>query len=305
MGAPADTANLLTQLDTLSTQAKTMGFSALTILPTHGSTTTTVVSTPSATAYVAGTPKPMFMSPRMQNHIHNNLHTQYGSSNANHTINTTGGPNQNTTTTPTSAGDINMMSPAPVSLAGTPAATMTTAATASGTGITAAALSTNSMAPTPTTTGSAVVTPSWLPLASASASGVTAPSPFPSSDIVMSSSTPTASGNLDTAATPSAITASSSAPVGSTSVTAATATAPAPAADLLMSASTSTSTPINPATPATPSSSSANATTTIAANQTVALSQMMDARQRDVNAQFAEKRKLRANFRIAAQMTKI
>ncbi|KAF9174701.1 hypothetical protein BGX21_009834 [Mortierella sp. AD011] len=217
-----DTANLLTQLDTLSTQAKTTGFSALTMLPTSP----TVVSTPSASSAISGTPKPTFMSPRMQNHIHNNLNTNPAAANS-ATLN-----NSNTNNT---SMDTQMLSPAPVSLVSTPAG-----ATPSATAATAATNYNN-----------------------------TAPSPFPSSDVIMSSSTPAASSNMD-------------------------ASSAGGATDLLAT------TPMNAATPATPSANSLSSGTS-----NVALTQMMEARQKDVNAQYTERRKLMANFKIAAQMTKI
>ncbi|KAF8950013.1 hypothetical protein BGZ46_004796, partial [Entomortierella lignicola] len=209
-----DTANLLTQLDALSTQAKTTGFSALTMIPTSP----TVVSTPSASSSaIAGTPKPTFMSPRMQNHIHNNLNTNPNAGGATFNNNNT---NSNT--------DSQMLSPAPVSIVSTPSGTTPSASTA----VSGVGMFNNTNA---------------------------APSPFPSSDAIMSSTTPAGS-----------------------------------VTDLLAT------TPMNPATPATPS---ANSLSTSSSN--AALSQMMEARQKDVNAQYAEKRKLKANFKIAAQMTKI
>ncbi|KAF9930629.1 hypothetical protein FBU30_000255 [Linnemannia zychae] len=231
--AYADTANLLIQLDTLSTQAKTTGYGALTTLPTSQ----TVASTPSAipTTTTPGpsgpgasgsTPKPMFLSPRMQNHIHNNSQ-----------LNNPPGP-MNTGITGTPPGtDTQMMSPTPVSLVGTPSAASAAAA---------AALS--SSTPTAITT----------PTTNAAIAAIGSPSPFPSSDVLMSATTPIADPN-----NPNAI---------STTGTAA-------------------------ATPATPSAWSSN--------PSAALTQMLDARQKDVQALSTEKRKLKTNFRVAAQMIKI
>ncbi|KAF9351043.1 hypothetical protein BGX26_010851 [Mortierella sp. AD094] len=229
-----DTANLLTQLDTLSTQAKSTGFSALTMLPTSP----TVVSTPSASSSsaISGTPKPMFMSPRMQNHIHNNLNTNPAAASA--------ATSSNSNNTNNASMDAQMLSPAPASLVSTPAG----------------------------------ATPSAISATAVTNYNNTAPSPFPSSDVIMSSSTPAASGNLD-ASTPAFAGASS---VGG-GVT-----------DLLAT------TPMNPATPATPSANSLSSS-----SSNVALTQMMEARQKDVNAQYTERRKLKSNFKIAAQMTKI
>ncbi|KAF8929583.1 hypothetical protein BGZ47_000977 [Haplosporangium gracile] len=51
------------------------------------------------------------------------------------------------------------------------------------------------------------------------------------------------------------------------------------------------------ATPATPSAWSSN--------PSAALAQMLDARQKDVQALSTEKRKLKTNFKVAAQMIKI
>ncbi|KAF9913706.1 hypothetical protein BX616_009714 [Lobosporangium transversale] len=258
--AIADTANLLTQLDTLSNQAKATGFSALTILPNFASN---VVSTPSASSsstttstHFTGTPKPNFMSPRMQSHIHNNLNTQHGT-------------NNNSTT----GTDTTMFSPGPaVSLVNTPAGSTPASGVLSNMSIATTTGALGAGAPTPTAISSTVATPVGAP----ASLGVTAPSPFPSSDVIMSSSTPTASGALDPS-TPSL------------TIGALPSTDPMAASTPQMN---------NPATPATPSGNSTN-------SSSIALSQMMDARQRDVNAQFAEKRKLRANFKVAAQMTKI
>ncbi|KAF9114164.1 hypothetical protein BGX27_011520 [Mortierella sp. AM989] len=240
--AISDTANLLTQLDALSTQAKTTGFSALTMIPTSP----TVVSTPSASSSaISGTPKPTFMSPRMHNHIHNNLNTNPVAGSA--TVNNSNSNNSM---------DTQMLSSAPGSLVSTPAG------------------STPLPGSLPLTTGSAGTTPSASVATGIPNNNNTAPSPFPSSDVIMSSSTPAASGNLD-ASTPAAGTGAST--VGGVT-------------DLLAT------TPMNPATPATPSANSVS---------NVALAQMMEARQKDVNAQYTERRNLKSNFKIAAQMTKI
>ncbi|KAF9187496.1 hypothetical protein BGZ51_001110 [Haplosporangium sp. Z 767] len=234
--AITDTANLLVQLDALINQAKTTGFGALTILPTSP----TVASTPSASAsasVVAGTPKPTFLSPRMHNHIHNNLHTN---------TNITTGNNIT---------DTQMFSPPPLSVVSTPAAsgpgsTPLVAASASS----AVAADAGSVVPTPTTTPALTNT--------VTATGAAVPSPFPSSDIIMSSSTPAASGSSD----PSSV--------------------------------INIGTPATMGVPATPATPSANSNV----NPGVALSQMMDARQRDVHALYTEKRKLGTNFKVAAQM---
>ncbi|KAG0374177.1 hypothetical protein BGX24_010728 [Mortierella sp. AD032] len=122
-----------------------------------------------------------------------------------------------------------MMSPTPVSVVGTPSASQ---ASVTGTG-----------------TGT----------------GVGSPSPFPTSDILMSATTPIADPNHP--ATGNA--------AGTAGTTTGTATA----------------------TPATPSAWSSN--------PSAALAQMLDARQKDVQALSNEKRKLKINFKIAAQMTKI
>ncbi|KAF9128757.1 hypothetical protein BGW39_004782 [Mortierella sp. 14UC] len=221
--AIADTANLLIQLDTLSQQAKTTGYGALTTLvpTTTPSTSQTVASTPSAIPTATtpgpsggaggGTPKPMFLSPRMQNHILNNQ--------LNNT--TTGANNSNTHAGAAAAGngaDLQMMSPTPVSIVGTPTATQVPGATA----------------------GSS--------------------SPFPTSDILMSATTPIADPNHPATTT------------GAGTNTAA-------------------------ATPATPSAWSSN--------PSAALAQMLDTRQKDVQALSTEKRKLKTNFKVAAQMIKI
>ncbi|KAF9438971.1 hypothetical protein BGZ76_002264 [Entomortierella beljakovae] len=237
--AISDSANLLTQLDSISNHTKTNGFSALTMLPTSQ----TVVSTPSASSAVLGTPKPTFMSPRMQNHINNNLNTNHGAGGNIFSNNSSNNM------------DIPMLSPAPVNLVTTPSgnALHTIGAT--------------------TTGGSVIATPS------VSAATVTsASSPFPSSDVIMSSTTPAASGILD-ASTPAGGT------TGSTS---------GGMSDILAS------TPINPATPATPSANPLSSTTSNAV-----LAQMMEARQKDVTAQYNEKRRLKTSFKVAAQMTKI
>ncbi|KAF9583272.1 hypothetical protein BGW38_009867, partial [Lunasporangiospora selenospora] len=110
--AIADTANLTTQLDTLMDQAKSTGFGALTLLPTSP----TVVSTPSASSSFvhAPTPKPTFLSPRMQNHIHNNLNIQLGpAANASATATTTANPAGAMTTpgTGSNLADTPMLSP--------------------------------------------------------------------------------------------------------------------------------------------------------------------------------------------------
>ncbi|KAF9963242.1 hypothetical protein BGZ65_004992, partial [Modicella reniformis] len=57
----------------------------------------------------------------------------------------------------------------------------------------------------------------------------------------------------------------------------------------------SATTPVNPATPATPSAQ-------LSLNPSAALSQMMDARQKDVNALYAEKSKLKNYLETAARM---
>ncbi|KAG0290903.1 hypothetical protein BGZ96_005661 [Linnemannia gamsii] len=115
------------------------------------------------------------------------------------------------------------MSPTPASVVGTPSSANANAGTGAGTGI----------------TGS--------------------PAPFPTSDILMSATTPIADPNH--------------------SATAATATNTAAA------------------TPATPSAWSSN--------PSAALAQMLDARHKDVQALSTEKRKLKTNFKVAAQMIKI
>ncbi|KAG0221431.1 hypothetical protein B0O80DRAFT_494056 [Mortierella sp. GBAus27b] len=240
--AHADTMNLLTHLDTLTTQARTTGFGALTMLPTSP----TVVSTPSgssgmptagatAGATAAGTPKPTFMSPRMQNHIHNNLNT--------HPYNSTNSSSNNSN----HSMDIQMLSPTPLSLISTPASTAATVPGTSG--------AASSAAPTTTTT--------------------------------------TTPGGPDASTTPSASTGlglditATSLPGGTAeSSSAATGTDPL-----------SATTPINPATPATPSSQ-------LGLTPSIALVQMTDARQKDVNALDAEKRKLKRNLDTAARLSR-
>ncbi|KAF9090447.1 hypothetical protein BGX29_011482 [Mortierella sp. GBA35] len=234
--AIADTANLLIQLDTLTTQAKTTGYGALTTLPTSQ----TVVSTPSASSNQqpgttlpgGSTPKPMFLSPRMQNHIHNNHHT---TSTSTTTTNSTGNNsnNFNGNNTPGLA-DTQMMSPTPVSLVGTPSAQQVNPL--------------SGILPTSTTTGPP--TPSGIP-------GVGSPSAFPTSDVLMAASTPIADPN----AAAGGVTGGAG-------------------------------------TPATPSAA-------WSANPSAALGQMLDARQKDVQALSTEKRKLKTNFKVAAQMIKI
>ncbi|KAG0285101.1 hypothetical protein BGZ98_005650 [Dissophora globulifera] len=275
--AIADTANLLTQLDTLSNQAKTTGFGALTMLPTSP----TVVSTPSASSIAVGTPKPSFMSPRMQNHIHNNLHNHANSINTN---------NSNNSNNPV---DTQMLSPAPLSIVSTPAAS---APTSAGPGSAAASAATvvssssggpGSSTPTPSATGpgSAVVTPAATTSGN-STSNNAASSPFPSSDIIMSS-TPTASGtSLDSA--------TMAGPGSSTAAAAAAGTGAATAAETAALASVAA----NPTTPGRPS-------TNMTGNPpAVALTQMMDARQKDVNSLYTEKRRLKTFLSIAAKMSK-
>ncbi|KAG0365954.1 hypothetical protein BC939DRAFT_506219 [Gamsiella multidivaricata] len=250
--AIADTANLLTQLDTLATQAKTTGFGALTMLPTSP----TVVSTPSAsTTFVAGTPKPSFMSPRMQNHIHSNHHhnTASSSSNNNTTNNIT---NVAAGSTNSSNLDIQMLSPgAPTSLVATPAGS-TPLPVPSIPSTTASLSNTNTM------------------------SSTTALSPIPIFDTLMSSDSSSATALPGTIGAGATIPASTGAPAGDP------ASLPA-----------SVSTPMNPATPATPSA-------TMSVIPTVALAQMMDARQKDVTALYAEKRRLKINLNIAARQSK-
>ncbi|KAF9949053.1 hypothetical protein BGZ72_009079 [Mortierella alpina] len=273
--AIADTANLLIQLDALSSQAKTTGFGALTILPTSP----TVASTPSASASAAaGTPKPMFMSPRMQNHIHNNLNIIQGN---NHSNNNTAAH---------SLMDTQMQSPTSLSLVSTPAAsgsgsTPAAIATTMGTTTTTATIpiSTTPGAPTPVTNpGSATATPAAAAATTGSGGGVRgAASPFSSSDIVMTStSTPAASG-----------------PGSSSSVT-------DPSASGTSSNNNSNNNNAVPAaavaTPATPSASSVSG----GVEPGVALAQMMDARNRDVQALYTEKRKLKSSLQIAAKMSR-
>ncbi|KAK3812766.1 MAG: hypothetical protein JOS17DRAFT_761993 [Linnemannia elongata] len=224
--AIADTANLLIQLETLTTQSKTTGFGALTHLPT--SQTVASTPTPSASAIpttttpgpsgsgAGGTPKPMFLSPRMQNHIHNNQQ--------NNTHNNATGNNAAGTGAGAGGADTQMMSPTPVSVVGTPTGT----ATGAGANVTGGV--------------------------------VGSPSPFPSSDILMSATTPIADPNHP----------------------------PPPP---------TTGTGTAAATPATPSAWSSN--------PSAALAQMLDARQKDVQALSTEKRKLKTNFKVAAQMIKI
>ncbi|KAF9271304.1 hypothetical protein BGZ88_006377, partial [Linnemannia elongata] len=205
-------------------------FGALTHLPT--SQTVASTPTPSASAIpttttpgpsgpgAGGTPKPMFLSPRMQNHIHNNQQ--------NNTLNNAVGNNAGGTGAGgtgaggTGGADTQMMSPTPVSVVGTPTSTS----------------------------------------AGANAPGgvVGSPSPFPTSDILMSATTPIADPNHP----------------------------PPPP---------TTGTGTTAATPATPSAWSSN--------PSAALAQMLDARQKDVQALSTEKRKLKTNFKVAAQMIKI
>ncbi|KAF8938760.1 hypothetical protein BGZ58_000210 [Dissophora ornata] len=266
--AIGDTANLLKQLDTLSTQAKTTGFGALTMLPTSP----TVASTPSASSFVAGTPKPTFMSPRMQNHIHNNLHTH---------------PNNNINNT-----DVQMLSPTPLSLVGTPAFAVPAAAVGGPPGSTATSATgtSGSVAPTPTPgSGSAVATPGANINNNIATGNNPAISPFPSSDTIMSSSTPAASGinALDSAMTPAL-----------TSMTTPTGTGAGAATGAITDPAGSTPMMMNPTTPATPS---ANLSTNPSG---MAMAQMMDARQKDVNVLYAEKRRLKQYLSIAAKMSK-
>ncbi|KAF9956829.1 hypothetical protein BGZ70_009751 [Mortierella alpina] len=276
--AIADTANLLIQLDALSSQAKTTGFGALTILPTSP----TVASTPSASASAAaGTPKPMFMSPRMQNHIHNNFNILQNNNNNNSN-------NNHTTTTPAattghnSSMDTQMQSPTSLSLVSTPAAAGTTATLP---------MATTPGAPTPVTNpGSATATPAATTATAtiSSSSGTAignggvqgAASPFSSADVLMTStttSTPSASGPgslsvMDPALGTLATHNHNNHPMASTTV----------------------------ATPATPFAHSSSG----GVEPSVALAQMMDARNRDVQALYTEKRKLKSSLQIAAKMSR-
>ncbi|KAG9071197.1 hypothetical protein KI688_008742 [Linnemannia hyalina] len=211
------------------TQQEAIGFGALTHLPTSQTvastptpsasaipTTTTTTPGPSGSG-AGGTPKPMFLSPRMQNHIHNNQHN-------NTPNNAVGNNNAGGTGVGAANADTQMMSPTPVSVVGTP----------TGTGAGANAQ------------GGVVV--------------VGSPSPFPTSDILMSATTPIADPNHP----------------------------PPPP---------TTGTGTTGATPATPSAWSSN--------PSAALAQMLDSRQKDVQALSTEKRKLKTNFKVAAQMIKI
>ncbi|KAG0347806.1 hypothetical protein BG004_006900 [Podila humilis] len=115
--AIADTANLLLQLDAMMTLAKNEGFGALTLLPASNIT----ASTPSASSVAGGTPKPFFMSPRMQNHVYGN--SSLLNTNTAHNINNA----TSDMTALSSGGDISMMSPPPPALnsIGTPTTTTT------------------------------------------------------------------------------------------------------------------------------------------------------------------------------------
>ncbi|KAF9327109.1 hypothetical protein BG006_009515 [Podila minutissima] len=113
--AIADTANLLIQLDKMMAQARAEGFGALTLLP---ASSTIAASTPSASSVTGGTPKPMFLSPRMQSHVYNNS-TLLNSNSSN--------PDPTASTAialGAGGGDVSMLSPPPFSAA-TPSAAIT------------------------------------------------------------------------------------------------------------------------------------------------------------------------------------
>ncbi|KAF9289898.1 hypothetical protein BGZ68_008382 [Mortierella alpina] len=278
--AIADTANLLIQLDALSSQAKTTGFGALTILPTSP----TVASTPSASASAAaGTPKPMFMSPRMQNHIHNNFNIIQN--------------NNNTTTAHNNNMDTQMQSPSTsLSLVSTPAASgagstpaTTAAAAVVATPSTLPVTTTTPGAPTPVTNpGSATATPAATAVAATIGNGGVqgAASPFSSSDVLMTStSTPVASGpGSNSVADPSSSTSLSTSNNSNNN----------------NNSNTSGTAAAMVATPATPSANSSSS----GVEPGVALAQMMDARNRDVQALYTEKRKLKSSLQIAAKMSR-
>ncbi|KAF9311005.1 hypothetical protein BG003_007887 [Podila horticola] len=119
--AIADTANLLIQLDKMMAQARAEGFGALTLLP---ASSTIAASTPSASSVTGGTPKPMFLSPRMQSHVYNNSTLLNMNNNTN--PNTSSNPDSaaSTAITPGPGGDVSMLSPPPFSVA-TPSAAIT------------------------------------------------------------------------------------------------------------------------------------------------------------------------------------
>ncbi|KAG0027001.1 hypothetical protein BGZ81_005960 [Podila clonocystis] len=117
--AIADTANLLIQLDKMMTQAKAEGFGSLTLLP---ASSTIAASTPSASSVTGGTPKPMFLSPRMQSHVYNNSTLLNMNNNSNNISNPDS--TASTTITPGAGGDVSMLSPPPFSV-GTPSAAIT------------------------------------------------------------------------------------------------------------------------------------------------------------------------------------
>ncbi|KAG0078776.1 hypothetical protein BGZ93_003345, partial [Podila epicladia] len=130
--AIADTANLLIQLDKMMAQARAEGFGALTLLP---ASSTIAASTPSASSVTGGTPKPMFLSPRMQSHVYNNstllnMNNNNINNNNNNNNNNSSSNSSNTDAmasaaiTPGAGGDVSMLSPPPFSV-GTPSAAIT------------------------------------------------------------------------------------------------------------------------------------------------------------------------------------
>ncbi|KAF9425729.1 hypothetical protein BGZ94_007285 [Podila epigama] len=219
--AITDTANILTQLDAMMALAKNEGFGALTLLPTSS---IMAASTPSASSVTGGTPKPTFMSPRMQNHVYSNSTLLNGNTNSNTSTQNAIGENGAAASGAASAsaasmtpGDVSMLSPPPFSI-GTPSAI-----TAPQTGT----ASTTTPGPT-----SSIGSPHVM-------------------DVAMT--TPSASGPDAAAATPSSSMDLSGAPT---------------------------------ATPAQ------------------VLAQMMEARQKDVQALYSEKAKLKTRFKVAATIVK-
>ncbi|KAF9358474.1 hypothetical protein BGX34_008920 [Mortierella sp. NVP85] len=151
------------------------------------------------------------------------------------------------------ANNTQMLSPTPLNLISTPAAT-------------------NALASSSTTTAAPGISASTTPAITS----------LPTSDTIMpSATTPIAPIGLGLDAATTAAAASTSTMSGMTPM------------DPL-----SASTPMNPATPATPSSSLS------LGGSNAALTQMTEARQKDVNALDSEKRKLKRNLDTAARMSR-
>jgi hypothetical protein len=122
-------------------------------------------------------------------------------------------------------------------------------------------------------------------------------------DAQMKSPTP-----VSVVGTPSAANVNATAGTGTTGTTGSP--TPFPTSDILMSATTPIADPNHPATAAAATVTNTAAATPAtpsawSSNPSVALAQMLDARQKDVQALSTEKRKLKTNFKVAAQMIKI